>query len=42
MCSKKKNKIRPQKKNVNEMEMNNFPDKRFIVMVINMLTNLRK
>ena len=31
-----------EKKNLNEMEISNLPDKEFKVMVINMLTELRR
>lgn len=40
MCSKQKNKIKPQKKTINEMEMSNLSDKQFAVMVIKMLIEL--
>lgn len=42
MYSKGKSVINPQKNNINEMEISNIPKKEFKVMVINMLTKLRK
>ena len=38
----KKNKIKPQEKNLNEMNISNLLDKEFKVMVIKMLTELRR
>ena len=40
MCSKQGNRTKPQKKELNEIEINNVPDKEIKQKVIMMLTNL--
>jgi len=40
MCSKQRNKIKSQKKNLNEMKISNLLNKKFQLMIINLLNKL--
>ena len=41
-CFKRNNKIKPQEKNANKMEINNLLHKEFKAIIIKMLTKLKK